>query len=154
MKTPFRKSKHQRGFTLILVMSMLMLLVMIGVGVLSLSAVTLRQSTNERAMVTARSNARMALQLALGDLQKSCGRDQSVTAHASLLGDDPKNTQWTGVWRTDIADAEPHWLVSQNDPSQEIDPLDVLSGGKVTVVSKYDQQEPVEVPLVKVDADS
>jgi hypothetical protein len=150
MKTPFRKSKPQRGFTLILVMSMLMLLVMIGVGVLSLSAVTLRQSTNERAMVIARSNARMALQLALGDLQKSCGRDQSVTAHARLIGGDSKNAQWTGVWRTNNTDAEPHWLVSQSNPSQEVDPLDDLSGQKVTVVSKYDQQEPVEVPLITV----
>lgn len=153
MKTPIRKSKPQRGFTLILVMSMLMLLVMIGVGVLSLSAITLRQSSNERAMIIARSNAKMALQLAMGDLQKSCGRDQAVTAHAGILGDNAKNQQWTGAWRTDDANASPHWMVSQLPAQQELDPRDSLSGEKATLVSKYEQQEAVEVPLVPVAAD-
>lgn len=152
MKTPKVHSQPRRGFTLVLVMSLLMLLVMIGVGILSLSAVTLRQGTNERAMLIARGNAKMALQLAIGDLQKSCGRDQSVTSSAGILGDDTKHSQWTGVWRTDLPSAEPHWLVSQQNVTQEIDPSQILSGEKATMVSEYEEQKAVEVPLVSVAA--
>lgn len=153
MKNPLMNDRPQRGFTLVLVMSMLILLVLIGIGILSLSAITLRQSTNERAMTIARGNAKMALQLAIGDLQKSCGRDQVITSHAGIIADNLKNQQWTGVWRTDDADANPHWLVSQRSTQQEIDPRQTLSGDKAIVVSKFEQQEAVEVPLVPVATD-
>jgi hypothetical protein len=51
----------------------------------------------------------MAMMLAIGELQRTTGPDQRVTANASLLETaDSKvvNRQWMGVWRTDSLRAE------------------------------------------------
>ena len=70
----------------------------------------------------AKEAARLALMMAIGDLQKHAGPDQRVTARAEILGDSnvlPETKNWTGVWDTTDTTAEPHWLVSGNlsDPS-------------------------------------
>lgn len=86
------------GFTLILTISLLVLLTMIGVGMLSLSAVSLRQGAQGEAMATARANARLALMLALGDLQKSLGPDGRVTSPAAQgMSAETAHGSWVGV---------------------------------------------------------
>jgi hypothetical protein len=74
----------RRGFALIITISLMVLLTLIAVGMLSLSSITLRSSDHSKSLVTARQNARFALMLAIGELQKHAGQDQRVTATADM----------------------------------------------------------------------
>lgn len=78
---PFR----QRGFALVIALSLMVLMTVIAVGLLTLSAVSLRATSQGEAMQMARANARMALVLAIGQLQKSVGPDQRISAPGNLL---------------------------------------------------------------------
>ncbi|GAA5121388.1 hypothetical protein JIN84_00615 [Luteolibacter yonseiensis] len=89
---------HPRGFALIVTLSLMILLAVIAVGLLSLAGVTLRNSGQNNAMSVARANARMALMLAIGELQKNAGPDQRITARADILDDRIANPRLTGVW--------------------------------------------------------
>jgi type II secretory pathway pseudopilin PulG len=93
-------SKLPRGFTLIITISLMVLLTLIGIGLLSLSSVTLRASNQADSMSVARSNARMALILAINELQKSAGPDQRITARSDILGEDLVRPRLTGVWKS------------------------------------------------------
>lgn len=92
----------QRGFSLIVTVTMMILLSLIAVGLLSLSTTVLRSSGHTNAEMVARANARMALQMAIGELQKSLGPDTRVTANGSILeGREPVgkgNQHLLGVW--------------------------------------------------------
>ena len=79
------KQRHD-GFTLIITISLLVLLTLVAVGMLSLSAVTLRSSNAVGAKRVARDNAKMALMLAIGELQKQLGQDQRISATANIAG--------------------------------------------------------------------
>lgn len=82
------------------------------------------------AQVRAREAARLALMLALGELQKYAGPDQRVTARAEILGTDrdgnPNFVQtarfWTGVWDTSEESLAPQWLVSGSAPDPGTNP--------------------------------
>jgi hypothetical protein len=65
---------------------------------LTLSSISLRNSAQSSDMNIARSNARMAMMLAIGELQKNAGSDTRVTARADLL--EEKNPPITGVWKS------------------------------------------------------
>ncbi|MCU0780848.1 MAG: hypothetical protein MUF04_07075, partial [Akkermansiaceae bacterium] len=86
------------GFALATTLSLMVLLALLAVGLLSVSAVTLRRSAQELARAEARANARMALWLALGELQRQAGADTRVTAAADVL--DETHPPLTGVWRS------------------------------------------------------
>lgn len=97
-----QQSKSDQGFALIatiLVMSMLMLL---SVSMLTMSSVSTRNSVVTSHQQVAQANARMALMLALGDIQKYAGADRRVTAPASILSDtvNVHKRNWTTVWDT------------------------------------------------------
>ncbi|MGC4016289.1 MAG: hypothetical protein QM755_17465 [Luteolibacter sp.] len=95
-----------RGFSLVAVLMMMMLLAIVALGLLSLSTIELRRSAAGSAQAIARANARLALQLAIGSLQKNLGPDGRVCATASLFDSDPTSSEvegvnqphWTGVW--------------------------------------------------------
>lgn len=89
---------HRRGFTLIITISLLVLLTLVAIGLLSLSAVQLRTSSQGDAMARARSHARMALMVALGDLQKGMGPDGRVCATAEQMGVTGPRANWVGVY--------------------------------------------------------
>lgn len=93
---------RKKGFTLIATLSLLVLLALIGIGMLGLSAVSMRQSSATLAREEAKANARLAMMIALGELQKSVGPDQRITAPASLARDNstsPMNRdRWLSVW--------------------------------------------------------
>jgi type II secretory pathway pseudopilin PulG len=98
MKHPDPDRPPRTGFALVVTVSLLVLLSVIALGFLSLSTVTLRSSTQEQAQMEARANARLALQIAIGELQKHVGPDTRITAPADILT--PENPPLTGVWRS------------------------------------------------------
>lgn len=101
MKRPANFKNHhsfERGFSLIVTITMMILMALISIGLLSLSTVTLRSSTHAAAPLEAQANARLALMLAIGELQKLAGPDTRVTARADIL--DRDNPPVLGVWRS------------------------------------------------------
>lgn len=93
------------GFTLVITISLLVLLTLVAIGLLSLSSVTLRSSVRSEAQAIARSNARLALMTALGELQKQMGPDMRISAEAAIFDQNPQTPAAEGV-------AQPHWLAS------------------------------------------
>lgn len=95
------------GFALVITLSLMVLLALLAVGLLSLSAVSLRTSGPSLARAEAEANARLALMLAFGELQKLLGPDQNITAPAGIFDSEPDGSgvsglshrQLTGVWR-------------------------------------------------------
>lgn len=92
------RTRLKRGFALVVTLSLMILLTVIAVGLLSLGSISLRASSQLSDMNAARSNARMALMLAIGDLQRTAGPDTRVTARADVLGEN--NPPVLGVWKS------------------------------------------------------
>lgn len=88
------------GFALIVTISMMILLALLAVGLLSLSTISMRGSARAELMTQARSNARLALMVAIGEAQKSLGPDRSAAAPASAILDNPDQAHATGVWES------------------------------------------------------
>ena len=95
----FRIHSSSRGFALVISLTLMVLLTVVAVGLLTLSSISLRSSSQGEAMQMARSNARMALSLAIGQLQKSVGPDQRITAPANLLSPQA-HPGLTGAWES------------------------------------------------------
>lgn len=94
-----RRAARTPGFSLIITIALMVLLSLLAVGLLSLSTISMRSSKSGEAQGVARSNARMALVLALGDLQRKVGPDQRITAPANLS--DPSLPRGvSGVWES------------------------------------------------------
>jgi len=130
--------------------SMMVLLTLVAIAMLSLSTIEQRSSgggSNEADRM-ARANARMALMIALGELQKAAGPDQRVSATATILGSATNphangteaqdgRRHWVGVWDTSgYSPADPdnktfvRWLVSGDQ-----DQLDALGDARTTPAS-------------------
>lgn len=88
----------ERGFALIVTVSLMILLTLLVVGLLSLSSIALRASSQGDAMSAARANARLALMLAIGELQQHTGPDTRITARADILGEE--NPPVFGAWKS------------------------------------------------------
>jgi len=138
------------GFALVATVSMMVLLTLVAIAMLSLSTIEQRSSgggSNEADRM-ARANARMALMMALGELQKAAGPDQRVSATATILGSssnphasgslaDSGKKHWVGVWDTSgyspaISDGKTfvRWLVSGDQ-----DQLDALGDARTEPAS-------------------
>ncbi len=76
----------------------MVLLALLAVGLLSLSTVTLRSSSKAFVLSEARSNARLALMMAIAKLQEDTGPDMRVTAPGDLVI--PGAPAVVGVWRS------------------------------------------------------
>lgn len=102
MNRPKHKLKDQ-GFALIATLMMMVLLAVVAVGLLTLSTISLRTASTGQAQRAAEANAKLALMIALGDLQKNLGDDRRVTANASILGSTGQTIarpQMVGVWES------------------------------------------------------
>ncbi|MGC6466964.1 MAG: hypothetical protein ACON5N_15395 [Akkermansiaceae bacterium] len=92
-----------KGFALIATISVLLLLTLVAVAFLSLSAITVQTSRSEWAQEEARANARLALMIAIGELQRDLGPDRRIAVNASILDTNPDTLDIDGV-------AQPHWM--------------------------------------------
>lgn len=166
------RSRHSHGFALVATVSMMVLMTLIAVGMLSLSTIEQRSSgggANEADRM-ARANARMALMIALGELQKAAGPDQRVSATAAILGD-TNNTyttsttatdgrkHWVGVWNTSGYSPETpnsktfvRWLVSGDEAATDniTDVGTAPSTEDVVIFQGADDASTVKVPKVEV----
>jgi hypothetical protein len=104
------RSRGKQGFSLVATILMLSLLMVLALGMTTLSTVSLRNSTRDRDISRARANARLALQIAIGELQQLAGPDRRVTS-SSPEGDGSR-PHLTGVWegwKWDGAGSTPDW---------------------------------------------
>lgn len=95
----FRKHANPPGFALVVTLSLMILLAVISVGMLGLASVELRKTSAQDARSAAMANARLALMLAVGQLQKELGDDRRITADASVLANS-KNPYAVGMWNS------------------------------------------------------
>ena len=126
-KITTNRRRARSGFALIVVLSLMILLSILAIGMLSLSSIALRGASQGNPKAVARANARMALMVAVGQLQQNLGPDARISARAETLAKDarvgvevPLNTPeawWVGVSHSDgstpLAGGKPvAWLVS------------------------------------------
>jgi len=101
-----QKHSKPRGFALVATLSLMVLLAILALGMLSLSSISLRASSRGDAQGQARANARLALTLAIGQLQREMGPDSRVSVPHDVGGQPGGMPRWVGVydaWKTDPA---------------------------------------------------
>ena len=103
-----------RGFALIITVALLALLVMVLISLATLTRIEAGVGENSIKLAQARQNAQLALDLALGELQRYAGPDTSITATAEISGVTNANKHWTGIWPSAGGTAQT-WLVSGNE---------------------------------------
>lgn len=153
--SPFKKDNRPNAFSLVVTLTLMVLLSIIALGLLSLSSVALRSTQADNAGRIARANARMALTVALGELQTYMGPDARVSARAETLSKDSRigggvspNTPkawWVGVSHSDgttqLAPAKKAvvWLISGLDgetiASSLSDPVKMISSGSLDLAA-------------------
>jgi hypothetical protein len=163
-------SSSAGGFALIATISVMVLLIMVALAMLNLSTIELRSSGQSKNIQRAQANARLALMLAVGELQKQAGVDQRVTANASIRdsnsgvgsGSGGSNAHWLGVWdsREESATKAPdydktnsfrRWLVSSPDSDEagRLDFATTAAGDMITLVGG-ESQNIVQAPVIDV----
>ena len=172
-----RRFGGDRGFALVVTLSLMILLTVIAVGLLSLSSISLRASSRAGAQQQAQANARLAMMMALGELQKELGPDQRISAPGSQLLEEANATgpkHWTGVYDSwkgaswpfatseEIRPASPtfrRWLISGDETivtNKDTPKTGLTTGDKVKLVSatkaqgSTPAQDAVEAALVKI----
>jgi hypothetical protein len=100
-----RRPADSRGFALVVTLMLMIFLTVVAVGMLSLSAISLRSNSHRDALSEARANSRLALMIAIGELQKEMGPDMRVSAKSVIFDQDPATEAIEGV-------EYPHWLAS------------------------------------------
>ncbi|MFZ9937064.1 MAG: hypothetical protein ACO3JG_08360, partial [Luteolibacter sp.] len=100
-----RIPNRPRGFALVTTISLMVLLAVMCVGLMGLSAVSLRASTQTQAQAEAQANARVALLVALGELQKEMGPDMRISAEAAIFDTNEDSETIEGV-------AQSRWVAS------------------------------------------
>ncbi|MFH1496533.1 MAG: hypothetical protein ABII82_01790, partial [Verrucomicrobiota bacterium] len=108
---------------MLITITLVAFLVLILVSLATLTRVETQVAANSQQLAQARGNALMALNVAIGQLQKYAGPDQRTTARADLEnGAGVNNTHWVGVYGSSLAadyDATPGTLqTAHTDPSK------------------------------------
>jgi hypothetical protein len=99
-----RRERRRGGFALLITITLLAFLVLLLVSLASLTRVETQVAANNQQLAQARQNALMALNIAVGQLQKYAGPDQRTTARADLANTPGRpNTHWTGVYGSSVA---------------------------------------------------
>ena len=92
------KARPSRGFALLITVTLLAFLVLLLVSLASLTRVETQVANNNQQLAQARQNALMALNIAIGELQKYTGPDQRTTARSDMDGSLANTTTASGRW--------------------------------------------------------
>ena len=130
------KPQARRGFALVVALSLMAFMLVLVVTLLSLMEVETRSASNGLELQKAREGARMALDMAIAQLQEHAGDDERVTARADItVATTTEATHWAGVWDSNITNPSYTtaptfltWLVSASDT---IDPQVIGSANVV-----------------------
>jgi hypothetical protein len=150
-------------------LAMLILITVVAVGMLSLSSVSLRSGAADKTARRARANARLALQLAIGELQAAAGPDNRVTASSSVGNPSRSQKHLTGVWegwkwkgegdspdwKKEKSDRFKGWLISSNrqDGAKDEAFADAEPTGEhVTLVPAAGDDDKVDAEIVNLPA--
>jgi hypothetical protein len=139
-----------QGFALIVALSLMAFMLTLSVSMALLLHVETRAGSTAHAKLRAKEAARLALMMALGDLQQHAGPDQRVTARAGITGIKDNKRYWTGIWDTTAPSGSPEWLVSGNapDPADELTtPMRLVGPGTVGP----HEEAYVNVPAVEIE---
>jgi hypothetical protein len=168
------ENQKRSGFALVATVLCSALLLGLALAILGLAASSGRSQKLDVTQSEARENARLALALAIGQLQETMGPDTRVSASSGLVTEDGQR-HWTGVWDTHAPDGLPwvrrdpttgglidqrttdgyrreewvmRWLVSGNSGPDE------RQGGGVSLVGggsvEKPDQEGVVVPAIQI----
>lgn len=114
--------------------------------------VAVSSSSNQEGVVVSRESSRLAMAIALGNLQKVAGEDRRSTARAEVLGagvSTSGSSLWTGVWDAENPGNAPEWLVSGSNP----DPVAGAGASSKEILPGNSSQEAVEVNLDEIASD-
>jgi hypothetical protein len=140
-------AKH--GFALVIALSLMAFILVLVLSMSLFVQVETATSSTALAQLRAKESAKLALFMALGDLQRHAGPDQRVTARAEILGSglSMQNPFWTGVWDTTNPAAAPRWLVSwQNQIGSPGSMMQLVGEGTVGP----DNSQYVDAPTIDV----
>ncbi len=90
--------QRSRGFALLITITLLAFLVLLLVSLAALTRVETQVASNNQQLSQARQNALMALNIALGELQKYTGPDQRTTARSDMDATLANTTTSSGRW--------------------------------------------------------
>ncbi len=102
-----RSTKRPSGFALISSILVMSLLMLVALAMLSISSVSTRSAYSSQAQLEANANARLALMIAIGELQKEMGPDMRVSAESALFDTDTDTAEIDGLEQS-------HWMASYN----------------------------------------
>jgi Tfp pilus assembly protein PilX len=108
-----RRTSQSTGFALVVSLLLMAFMLLLMLTMSTLVEVETRGATSHLNTLRAKESARLALMMAVGELQKQVGPDQRVTARAEISGG--SEPFWTGVWDTTKPTTAPRWLVSWQD---------------------------------------
>lgn len=113
----FPSAKRRRGFALLITITLLAFLVLLLVSLAALTRVETSVAANNQQLAQARQNAVLAMNVAIGQLQKYAGPDARITARAEITSTAAvTNPHYTGVWSASGASpAANMWLVSGSE---------------------------------------
>jgi len=137
------------GFALVIALSLMALAVLLMLALATLTQVETQSAATQMRRLEAESNALLALNIALGQLQRFAGSDQRITARSDLTSADAANPHWTGVWDASADELDANtpliWLNSANSVD---DPLAVGPDTEGL------HDDPNAVPLLPANPDS
>jgi hypothetical protein len=149
----------RRGFALLITLTLLAFLVVLLVGLATYTRVETAVIGNTQRQAQARENALLALNVALGQLQKNAGPDQRVTATGKSFGGMGSAKHYTGVWNAVDSGTTPMtWLVSGSEiPTNTATTLPSLTArNSIQLVGQHTSgmlvDDYVSAPLVPIPA--
>ena len=156
-------TRRDHGFALVVTLSLMILLTVVAVDLLSLATISLRSTSNGDAAAQARSNARLALMLAIGELQREMGPDSRISAPHNVGGATGGQPHWTAVydsWKRADGRETPEartakfraWLVSGMSQSTPATTPGILLVGPGSLGPDAAAVDEVRVPSVVVNS--
>ncbi len=150
-KAKLGQEHDQRGFALFVTLVLLAFLVLLLTSLAALTGIETQAVDVARQQAQARQSALLALDLALGELQRTAGPDQRVTATAEAFSEN--NRHYTGVWDSAAGGTAPlAWLVGAEPGSADPLALPAAATERITLVGRNTsgERDDVVVPRCRI----